>query len=427
MVNYEPELVKGCPEFLPPDSIKYEYIKKIIETEFEAFGFLPVKTPTIEFEELAKAEMLPNEEDEAISDRFKLQDKGGRRLALRHEFTYQLARIFKQNPTIKLPFRRYQIGSNFRDEPTGPGRYKEFTQCDADIIGDDSPYADADCLALTASIIHALDIDAKIHVNNRKLMNAILESLKIEAKASVMRELDKLEKLGEDMVKANLKRYADANQILTLFKLLEKDLSFFVKNLFDGAEELKKIISLGKNYGYKVVYDPLLVRGLSYYTGLTIEVRSSGKFSLGGGGRYEGVAGKFIRRPIPSVGISFGIERLMDIVSLKRRPPSVIVISLGQENEALEFVQEARKAKIATIFSSEKPGKALEYANAYDIGYAVFVGPEEVKKKKIKLKNLQSGEELFLTEKQALQRLSAQSDSSKEDSDRSEGNDKKVD
>lgn len=431
MVSYEPELVKGCLEFLPPESLKYDYIIRTIQEQFATYGFLPIKTPTLEFDELAKAEILPSEEDEAVSDRFKLQDKGGRKLALRHEFTYQLARIFKQNPTIKLPLRRYQIGSNFRDEPTSPGRYKEFTQCDADIIGDESVHADADCLALAASIIKKLDINAEIHVNHRKLIESILESVHIQAKAQVMREIDKLDKLGEDTVKTNLKKYADANQILTLFKLLEKDLAFFVAHLFEGAEELQKIVDLGKRYGYNAMYSPFLVRGLSYYTGLTIEVKASGKFSIGGGGRYDKVAGKFLHRAIPSIGISFGVERLMDLVETKPQPLTLLVISLDQEQQALELVQEARKSGVATLFSAEKPGKALEYANAYKVRYAAFVGQDEIKKKKVKLKNLETGHEELFTEKQLIQHLiKAQSDSSARatpEAERSEGNDKNVD
>jgi intein/homing endonuclease len=127
--------------------------------------------------------------------------------------------------------------------------------------------ADAEVLALWSNIMRSLGIKAEIRINHRKLANAILESVQIKQKAEVMREIDKLDKIGEDIVKANLKKYADTNQIITLFKLLEKDLAFFVSNMFDGAEDIIKLRELGKKHGFAVVFDPLLVRGLSYYTG----------------------------------------------------------------------------------------------------------------------------------------------------------------
>jgi len=405
MVTYEPETVKGFQDFLPPESQKFEAIKSIVKKQFELYGFLPLKTPTIEFDELMRTHNL-EQEDEAVSDRFRLQDRGGRSLGLRYEFTFQLARIFKQHPTIKLPFRRYQIGQVFRDEPTGQGRFKEFTQCDADIIGDSSMNADAECIALWSDILRELNIEPEIHVSNKKLAYSILESIKLEQKQEILKELDKIDKLGEDAIKTNLKKYADANQILTLFKLLEKDLNFFVKNLFDGAEEIFRVQEKGKQQGFTIKFNPLIVRGLSYYTGNVVEFKvPGGKHTLGGGGRYDGVAGRFLNRAIPSVGISFSIERLMELARIKINNPKVIIISLDKDKEAQKLAQKMRKDSIACIVSSEKPGKALEYANAYQIQNAIFIGSEEIAKGKFKLKNMQSGEEKDVSEKQLLKAL----------------------
>lgn len=402
---YEPDTVKGFPEFFPPESQKFEGIRTIVEKTFQRYGFLPLKTPTIEFDELARGDNTGSE-DEAVSDRFRLQDKGGRNLTLRHEFTYQLARVFKQHQDIKLPFRRYQIGSVFRDEPTATGRYREFTQCDIDIIGDNSVESDAECLAAASDVLKALGIEAEIQINNRKLMNAILDSVQIEQKKEVMRELDKLDKLGEDTVKMNLKKYADANQIITLFKLLEKDLAFFMKNLFDGAEDLFKLKNLGKWYGFNATFSPFLMRGLSYYTGNVFECKvKDSKHSIAGGGRYAGVAGKFIRRELPSVGISFSIERLMDHAKIPVAKPKALIISIDQPAAAIVLTQKLRKEGIASLVSFEKVGKALEYANAYDIPFAIFVGKEELKKKKFKLKDLQSGTEKEAAESTIIKQL----------------------
>jgi len=222
----EVDTVKGFQDYLPPESVRRRFVKEIIEKHFKLYGFLPIETPVIEFDEIMKPDNL-EPADEAVSDRFRLRDRGGRNLGLRYEFTFQLSRIFKQNPNIKLPFKRYQIGEVFRDEPIGPGRFRQFTQCDADVVGESSVDSDAELLAMLSDIVKELGIEARICVNNRKLINSLIESVQIGDVNQVMRELDKLDKIGEDLVKANLKKFADTNQVITLFKLLEKDLSFF--------------------------------------------------------------------------------------------------------------------------------------------------------------------------------------------------------
>jgi len=133
MELFDVTTVKGFRDYLPPESLIRERITKIAKEVYKKYGFLPVETPVIEFDELMRPD-TPNDEDEAVADRFRLKDRGGRNLGLRYEFTFQLARIFKENPNIKLPFRRYQIGTVFRDEPIRLGRTRQFTQCDADIL-----------------------------------------------------------------------------------------------------------------------------------------------------------------------------------------------------------------------------------------------------------------------------------------------------
>ncbi len=402
---FDPDTVKGFPEFLPPQSQKFEAIKRKIDSTFELYGFMPIKTPTVEFDELMRSDNL-GDEDEAVSDRFRFQDKGGRNLGLRYEFTFQLARIFKQHQNIKLPFKRYQIGSVFRDEPTASNRYREFTQADADIVGDDSIDADAEILALASDVLKALKIPSVIHVNNRKLLNAILESVQTSYKKEVMREIDKLDKIGEDAVKTNLKKYLDSSQILTLFKLLEKKIEFFVKNLFDGAEDLLKLQESGKKYGFEIQFDPFLVRGFSYYTGNIFEIKSPEmKATVAAGGRYNKLVGKYLHREIPTVGISFGLERLMDLAKIDANVPKVIIVSLDKPRESIKLAQKLRQASVSCVLSHDKPGKSLEYANAYNIQNAIFVGQDEIKKKKFKLKAMNSGEEKYLTEAQLIKTL----------------------
>ena len=227
-MNFEVGTVKGFQDFLPPESLKRDAVRKVIEKYFRLYGFSLVETPIVEFDELMKGDVLLSEgQDSAVSDRFRLKDRAGRNLGLRYEFTFQLARIFKQNPNIKLPFRRYQIGEVFRDEPVAQNRFRQFMQCDADIVGDSSVGAEAECLAPVFDILNELKINAEIQINNRKLLEAVIRCVEISQVKSVMRELDKIEKAGEDEVKMNLRKYAEAKQIITLFKLLEKDLHEF--------------------------------------------------------------------------------------------------------------------------------------------------------------------------------------------------------
>jgi len=407
-MKFEPDTVKGFQDFMPPESQKRQAIKKIIEKWFQLYGFVPVETPIIEFDELIRSDTLPNEEDEAVSDRFRLKDRGNRSLGLRYEFTFQLQRIFKQNPTIKLPFKRFQIGPVFRDEPVTSNRFRQFTQCDADIVGSQSVKSDAECIALASDILKELKIqDIEIQVNNRALITALIESVEIRPAKTVMKELDKIEKIGTDQVKTNLRKYTTPNQIVTLFKLLDKPIEFFKENAFNGIEDLITLIEQCKKYNIKLKFNPFLMRGLGYYTGNIFEVKQTGKDSLIAGGRYDKSIGKYLNREIPAVGISFGLERISQLAQVKiKTNPKVLIISIDQDKEAIALVKKLRKSDISCTLSPDKPGKSLEYANALAIPYAIFIGTEEVEKNKFKLKNMDSGDEKLLTDKQLIKTLS---------------------
>jgi len=408
-MKIEIDTVKGFQDFLPPESLKREEVKKVIEKYFRLYGFLPVETPIIEYDELMRQDSLPLEqEDEAVSDRFKLKDKGGRNLGLRYEFTFQLSRIFKRNPNIKLPFKRYQIGPVFRDEPVSSTRFRQFIQCDADIIGDPSTNSDIECIALISDILKELKIEAEIEVNNRRLLTSIIQSVEIKNTSKAIKEIDKIPKIGEDQVKLNLKKETSPNQVITLFKLLEKPLEFFIENSFDGSESLEKLFEKSKTYGIKLKFNPYLARGLAYYTGLIFEVKIKGKKdSIAGGGRYDKTVGKYLNREIPAVGISFGLERISELAQIKEEKyPKCLIISLDQDKEAVKLSRNLRKQKISCSVEFGQPGKRLEYANALQIPYAIFIGKEESGKNKFKLKEMKSGEEKLLTEKQLVKKLS---------------------
>lgn len=375
------DLVKGFNDFTGENALKRAEIKNILVSVFEKYGFQPAETPIIEYRDFVKGE---NQEDEAISDIFKLKDKGKRDLALRYEFTFQLKRIAKNK---KLPYKRYQIGEVFRDEPTKINRSRQFTQCDVDVIGS-SVKSEAEILALAKESLDKLGIKPIILINNRKLLDEILAELKIKDKEQVIREIDKLDKLPEKEVLKNLKKYK-AEKILAILK--KKETYFEKYNSYSEIEELKKYC---KYYNIDLVFSPFLARGLSYYNGNIFEIKTlESKETICAGGSYE-------INKTQGTGISFGLERLSLISKIKIKNNSILVISLNQDKVAIKLAEKLRsKGKSASLFYG-KPSKALEYANSYKIEKVIFVGKEEVKKGKFKVKDMKTGKEELKTEEQ---------------------------
>jgi len=371
------EIVKGFRDV--ENASKKVAVKNIIEDTFRSYNYDPVETPIIETEGFVRGN---NSDDEAVSSIFKLQDRGKRKLALRYEFTFQLKRLAKNK---KLPYKRYQIGEVFRDEPIGPNRWRQFTQCDVDVVGS-SIEDEAEILKITSDILRKLKIDFVINFNNRKLLNEILDDCNINDKESVIREIDKLDKLSEKDVKRNLKNF-NAEKVLAIFKKPEK---YFEK--FEGYKEVKELIKVCKLYGVKINFQPFLARGLSYYNGSIFEIKSKGlKQTITAGGSY-------LNNGIQSTGISFGLDRLELLADIGDYNNECLVVSLGQDKKAIEIAEKVREFVSCSVFYG-KPGKALDYANSYGIGKVIFIGDEEVKKNKFKVKDMDSGKEKFISEK----------------------------
>ena len=376
------ETIKGFTDFQGAEAKKRAEIQKIILGLFERYGFEPAETPIVENREFVQGE---NPNDEAVSDIFKLEDRGKRKLALRYEFTFQLKRLMKNQ---KLPYKRYQIGPVFRDEPTTGNRLRQFTQCDIDIIG--SSFKDeAEILLVAKDLLNELNLEANIYVNNRKLLNEILDEQGVKEKEAVIKELDKLDKLSEKEVKENLKKYK-AEKLVDIFKQKE---TFFKKyNSYKQIQELKNQCKL---YGLKINFQPTLARGLSYYNGSVFEVKAKGiKETIIAGGSY-------MFNKIQSTGISFGLDRLSIVSNISNTNKTILVISINQDKNAIETIQFLREQGINCSFFSGKPGKALEYANAKQMPYVILIGDEEVKSNKLTLKNMDSGKE----EKVSLKKL----------------------
>lgn len=370
------DLVKGFRDYTGEEAQKRAEIQKIIIENFEKYGFEPAETPVIENEDFVRGE---NEKDDAVSDIYKLKDKGGRNLALRYEATFQLKRIMQNK---KLPYKRYQIGAVFRDEPVQGNRVRQFLSCDADIIGK-SIMDDAEILSLIKKILDNLKIKYTIYVNNRKLINEVLDELGIKNKEQVIREIDKLDKLSEKEVEQNLKKY-NAEKIIKIFKKEEK---YFEK--YKAYEEIKELRKYCGYYKVKFEFLPSLARGLSYYDGNIFEIKSDIKETILGGGSYT-------FNEIKCVGFGVSIERLFVVSKLEFEDDKILIISLNEDKKAIEIANILREKGKSVIMFYGKPSKALEYANSYKINKVIFIGEREVKEKKFKVKDMKTGKESLL-------------------------------
>jgi len=367
--------VRGFRDYDGEEALKRAEIKKILVETFEKYGFEPAETPIIEEEKFVKSN---NSQDEVISDIYKLKDKGKRKLALRYEFTFQLKRLMQNK---KLPFKRYQIGEVFRDEPVSTNRFRQFTQCDVDTVGS-TIKDEAEILALTKDVFDKLGIKIDILINNRRLLNEILDDLKIKKnREQILRELDKIDKQNLQKTQNELCKLG-AEKILETMSQGEK---YFVK--FDSYREIISLKEYCKIYGFDVLFSPTIVRGLSYYTGSVFEIKCKDiKETICAGGSY-------LVNEKQATGISFGLDRISQLAKLKLQKEKYLVVSLEQDEEAIKIVRILRKkGKSVSIFYG-KPSKALEFANSYCYNKVIFVGEKEVKAKKFKVKDMTSGRE----------------------------------
>jgi histidyl-tRNA synthetase len=371
------ETVKGFKDFLLEEASRREEIRKILVETFEKYGFCPAETPVIEQEEFVKGD---NSSDEAVSDIFKLQDKGKRNLALRYEFTFQLKRLMNNQ---KLPFKRYEIGPIFRDEPVSQNRLRQFVQCDCDIVGSELK-DNAEIFSLAKDLLEKLRIEYTIYVNNRKLLNEILEKESIKNPKEVIKILDKLDKISESEIIEELKKYG-AEKILEKFKQKE---SFFEK--YEAYQEIKKLKEYCSLYGVSLIFSPTLARGLSYYNGTIFEIKTKEmKETIIGGG-------EFFFNNTQCVGISFGLDRLSVLSKIESKNTEYLIVSLNEDKQAIEIAKKLREKGTSCSIFYGKPSKALAYANSYKINGVIFVGADEVKKKSFKIKDMKTGKEKIL-------------------------------
>ena len=419
------QLPKGTRDFAPEEKIVRDDVVNTLKEVFELYGFAPLETPVFERFDVLSSKYTGGAE--ILKETFRLKDQGGRDLGLRYDLTVPLSRFIGMNPNIKMPFKRYQIGEVFRDGPVASARYRQFTQCDVDVIGSSSAAADAEIVSLIFAAFKKLDFEIAVKVNNRKLLNDILDFCGVEKDRQdlVILSIDKLEKFGLSVVKNELKEQRiDDSKINKIIDILNingsngekiKQLKNILKNS-DGLNQVEQLVSYINNQNLEAEFDVSLARGLSYYTGTVIEAflkNSSVKSSVCAGGRYDKMIGNLLEKgDYPAVGVSFGVDRIYDAMLEKQEAKQktntkVYVIPIKTINEGIKIAQQLREAGIKTdIDLNEKgPSKNLEYANSLGIPFVLFVGKKELQEGKLKLRDMKSGEEEMMEIEGIIERL----------------------
>ncbi len=435
----KPTLPKGTRDFLPEQMLKREKVLNLIKSVFEKYGYDPLETPA--FENLEVLSGKYGEEGERLI--FKILKRGEELkeaqkqkgaseesgqalsdLALRYDLTVPLCRVIAMYPNeIKFPFKRYQIQPVWRADRPQKGRYREFYQCDVDIVGSSSMLADYEILQITNEILTRLGFDKfLIKINNRKILSGIVEYCGIEPERGneISIILDKLERVGKEGVKKELQDKKISAKVIDKllpvlaiqgeYKQILDQLKSYLKQSNIGKEGIKETEEL-LNYlekseipkeNYKL--DLFLARGLGYYTGPIFEsvVEKPPIGSLTGGGRYDKLIGSFLGRDIPATGTTIGIERIIDAMTELSLLPEVktkteVLVTIFNPETKLNSLQVAEKLRSngfkTEIYFGEKNGlrDQIGYANSKGILLVVIIGPEEIKQNKIVIKNLKSG------------------------------------
>ena len=430
----KPSTLPGFMELLPKDQVVFNHLVDIIKTNFEKYGFLPIDTPVLE-----KAEVLLAKGGGETEKQVYEFTKGTTDIAMRFDLTVPLARYTVEHfSDLNFPFKRYQIGKVYRGERAQKGRYREFYQCDIDIIGNGkiSLVNDAECPAVIYSIFREFNFGKfTININNRKILNGFFKSLEVKSTEEVMRIIDKIDKIGVDNVKEELAKVGmSAENIDKLISFIEIDgtkeeIIEALKNLdcdneefIQGVEELETVVKYIRAYGVEDDYFKInlkIARGLDYYTGTVYETFLDDHRELGSvssGGRYDNLAGYYTTNLMPGVGMSIGLTRLFSkmqelglIKETKSEVSDIIIIPMEETVvESIEILSRLQKEGIgATIYAeSGKMGKKFKYADALDIKYALVIGENEIKSNVYGLKNMDTGEQEDLSIEEIIAKFS---------------------
>ncbi len=401
--------VKGGYDFLPNEQKVRDYISETITKNFKLYGFNSIETPILCYYDILSDKY--DENSDILNEIYRLKDQGLRDLGLRYDLTVPFAKfIFLNKNKISLPFKRYEISKVFRDGPVKVGRDREFTQCDADIVGIEGEFIEAELLTLFIKTFKDLDIEINIKYNNLKLMKGLIKDSGIEEEKipSVIAIIDKKEKVSENEFEEMLTSIGiDIEKIKRLNNNFSKDLKTLNKerdniNLKEGIEELENLTNYIKELGIDNIckIDLTLARGQNYYTGSVFEVYDKKKRitgSIAAGGRYDNMITDFINdgNKYPAAGISFGLTGIYEILknekSINETPNSnFYIIPMNTKIESLKVANELRDLSynVEVELTNKKLKKCLEYADKNKIKYVIVIGSNEIEKNQITIKNM---------------------------------------
>ena len=394
----QPRTLKGFRDLMPAQALQRAELIERIATVFHRHGYGPIDTPAIEYAEILHAKGG----EDTDKEQFRFVDKGGRDVALRFDLTVPLARFVAQHQgALGLPFRRSHMGPVWRGERPQKGRFREFWQCDADLIGPVSASADAEIIVLMASTYAALDVgQVTIRMNDRRILTGLLEAQGVsDAAVPVLRALDKREKQGDEIVRKEMREAGLADEgidrlltlcvpgedndatLATLEAASETDTG---RAGVDGLRDVLALCAAANVPSEAILIDPSIARGLDYYTGIVMEARFDALpdiGSVGSGGRYDDLAGHFSKQQLPGVGCSIGIDRLLAALEetgagAARETPSEVLVTApqsGAPTAEFAFAADLRSAGVSVEVypDSKKHGQQMRYADRKRIPFVV--------------------------------------------------------
>jgi len=448
----KPSIPKGTRDFGPVEMAKRNYIFNTIRSVYELYGFQQIETPAQEtlqtlmgkygeegdkllFKILNSGDYLSKIEDSELTERntlrlaSKICEKG-----LRYDLTVPFARyVVMHREELQLPFKRYQVQPVWRADRPQKGRYREFYQFDGDVVGSDSLLNEVELMQIVDTVFTRFGVRVQIKINNRKILTGIAEVIGAADKiVDITVAIDKLDKIGIDNVNAELREDGLTDEqieklqpIIMLEGTNEEKLNTIAQVLassetgLKGVEETRYILSFLTSLNNEIQLDLTLARGLSYYTGAIFEVKAldTPMGSISGGGRYDNLTGIFGMPGLSGVGISFGVDRIYDVLNALDLYPKdslqttqVLFINFGEKETAycLPIIAKVRQAGIrAEIFpDSTKMKKQMSYANAKQIPFVVLAGDNEIAEGKVTLKNMETGEQTLVSPDELIAKLS---------------------
>lgn len=410
--------VKGTKDYLPEEQVIRTSIRRTLEEIFERYAFKPLETPILNYYDLLASKYGGGAE--ILKEVYTLSDQGERELALRYDLTIPIAKVIGMNPETRLPFKRYEIGKVFRDGPIKSGRFREFTQCDVDVVGVSSVMAEAELLLMAIEVFQRLKLDVKIQYNNRKVLTGILLSLDVpcDRLGDVILTLDKVEKIGTAGVAQELReKLLDQASIVRIIEFIRaangNTLEYISQNFSqplvkEGLQELLELREYIQQAGREAYleFHPFLARGLNIYTGSVYEIFLTDKSitsSIGSGGRYDNIIGQLLgtNQSFPAVGLSFGLDVIYTALVMKEqrlRTPftQVLIVPIGTPSESMQAATRLRRVgvRVEIEMAGKRVKKALDDANKEGIPLVILFGQNELAAGEVTLRKMWEGSEV---------------------------------